>query len=275
VAPFAFPGGDLPIDNPEAADAYTYPPPEILPGLGPAAFATMPLPFDTSYAVDQLEAALDAVRLGVEQQLFSIEQDTQRLEGMYDHLRQQVDGPDFRGIFAEGADDYDKQAGSTGESRSLLVCYFPREANKEMIRNAFAPYGDIESVYLVHKDGKPACYGFVNFRTTEAAALALTAAKNEEIVLVDKRNATWHVKAEWTATNEVPKKPKKKRSPKYDAKSPNTSGAATPPMDLRASLNGYHPMAFYPKPSQQFNFTQPLSYTVQPKPLSYTVPASP
>merc|ERR1719265_1530098 len=107
----------------------------------------MPLPFDTSDAVDQLEAALDAVRLGVEQQLFNIEQDTQHLEGMYDDLRRQVDAPDFSGIFAEalGGADYDKQAGVPGESRSLLVCYFPREANKEMIRNAFCPYGDIES----------------------------------------------------------------------------------------------------------------------------------
>jgi hypothetical protein len=286
VAPFAFPVGDLPVDQESyGADAFTcmpdvpFPPPaEILPGLGPADFATMPVPFDTWDAVDQLEAALDAVRIGVEQQLLNIENDTQRLEGMYDDLRKQVDAPEFSNYLQDGSlqDGADEQSGSPGQSRSLLVCYFPREANKEMIRNAFSPYGDIESVYLVHKDGKPACYGFVNFRTKESAALALKAAKNEEIVLVDKRNATWHVKAEWTATNEVPKKPKKKRSPKVDAKSPNLSGSSTPPMDLRTSLHGYHPMSFYPKPSsQQFNFTQPLSYTVQPKPFSYTVPASP
>ena len=37
----------------------------------------------------------------------------------------------------------------SGGMRSLLVCYFPREANKEMIRTAFAAFGSIESVYLV------------------------------------------------------------------------------------------------------------------------------
>merc|ERR1719331_3538405 len=73
--------------------------------------------------------------------------------------------------------------------RSLLVCYFPREANKEMIRQAFAPFGEIETVYLVHKDGKPACYGFVNFREHESAAAAHEAARLEQIELVDKRNA--------------------------------------------------------------------------------------
>jgi RNA recognition motif-containing protein len=139
-----------------------------------------------------------------------------------------------------------------------------------MIRNAFSPYGDIESVYLVHKDGKPACYGFVNFRTHESAALALTAAKTEEIVLVDKRDAIWHVKAEWTATTDIPRKTKKKKLPKCGAKSPDTSGVATPPMDLWTSLNGYHPASRV----SQFKSTQSLSYTVQ-KPFTYTVPAFP
>merc|ERR1719453_468219 len=94
--------------------------------------------------------------------------------------------------------------------RSLLVCYFPREANKDMIRQAFLPYGAIDSVYLVHKEGKPACYGFVNFHDHACAAAALAAANEEEIVLVDKRETVWHVKAEWTTTTQIPKKPKKK-----------------------------------------------------------------
>ena len=39
----------------------------------------------------------------------------------------------------------------TDEMRSLIVCYFPRESNKDMIRQAFSPYGLIDSVYLVRE----------------------------------------------------------------------------------------------------------------------------
>merc|ERR1719253_1049305 len=102
----------------------------------------------------------------------------------------------------------------TDEMRSLIVCYFPRESNKDMIRQAFSPYGLIDSVYLVHKDGKPACYGFVNFNDHPSAVAAMRAAANKEIVLVDKRNEKWCVKAEWTKSADIPKKPKKKRSKK-------------------------------------------------------------
>jgi hypothetical protein len=98
--------------------------------------------------------------------------------------------------------------------RSLIVNYFPREANKDMLRQAFTPYGQIDSVYLVHKDGKPACYGFVNFHDHASAARAMVAASLDKIELVDKRDVTWHVKAEWTTSSEIPKKPKKKRSKK-------------------------------------------------------------
>jgi hypothetical protein len=69
-------------------------------------------------------------------------------------------------------------------------------------------------VYLVHKDGKPACYGFVNFHDRASAAPALAAANADKIELVDKRDVTWHVKAEWTTSSEIPKKPKKKRNKK-------------------------------------------------------------
>merc|ERR1719159_1088786 len=103
-----------------------------------------------------LEAALEGVRFGVEHQLNVIENDTERLESMYNDLRSQVANAEL----THGIDGM----------RSLLVCYFPREANKEMIRQAFAPYGPIDSVYLVHKDGKPACYGFVNFHDHPSAA---------------------------------------------------------------------------------------------------------
>merc|ERR1719321_2043414 len=178
---------------------------------------------------------------------------------MYDELVDQV------------AEVEDVQPGAS-EMKSLLVCYFPREANKEMIRNAFAPFGTIDSVYLVHKDGKPACYGFVNFAEHSAAKMALEAAQAEQVQLIDKRNVIWRVKAEWTQTNEIPKKPKKKRgkkdTPATAAKSFDfETGATTPPMDLSASLTGhpYHP-SLSPPPmsatSPQFRYMKPLSYSV-------------
>jgi hypothetical protein len=209
------------------------------------------MPADSWRAVEQLEAALELVRRSVETQLDDIECDTQRLETMYDELVDQV------------AEVEETQPGAD-EMKSLLVCYFPREANKEMIRNAFLPFGNIDSVYLVHKDGKPACYGFVNFHEHETAAMALAAAQREEVQLVDKRNVIWRVKAEWTQTNEIPKKPKKKRAKK--AVSDRTpSGATTPPMDLSALVHPYHP-SLSPAPvsttSPMFRYMQPLSYTV-------------
>merc|ERR1719159_557196 len=150
-----------------------------------------------------LEAALEGVRFGVEHQLNVIDNDTERLESMYNDLRSQVANAEL----THGIDGM----------RSLLVCYFPREANKEMIRQAFSPYGPIDSVYLVHKDGKPACYGFVNFHDHESAAAALAAANAGEIQLVDKRDTIWTVKAEWTTSPDIPKKPKKKRSKRKGA----------------------------------------------------------
>jgi len=178
-------------------------------GMDPALFAALPQigelaaqwPNDSWEAVKQLEAALESVRQGVELQLQEIETDTSNLEELCEDMRLQVAGmsPEIEGLES---------------MRSLLVCYFPREANKEMIRTAFAKFGTIDSVYLVHKDGKPACYGFVNFADHHSAVAAMHAAASKEIVLVDKRNEKWCVKAEWTKSADIPKKPKKKRSKK-------------------------------------------------------------
>jgi RNA recognition motif-containing protein len=151
-----------------------------------------------------------------------------------------------------------------GNMRSLLVCYFPREANKEMIRTAFSPFGPIDSVYLVHKDGKPACYGFVNFAEHECAAAALAAANAEKIELVDKRNVVWHVKAEWTLTNDIPKKPKKKRAKRVELTPGKSEESATPPVALTKAMKGYHP-----------KMTGLPTQLRIPRTLSYTVPTSP
>merc|ERR1719287_335886 len=128
--------------------------------MDPALFASLPQigelaaqwPNDSWEAVKQLEAALESVRQGVELQLQEIETDTSNLEELCEDMRMQVAGmsPEVEGLES---------------MRSLLVCYFPREANKE-------------------------------------------------IVLVDKRNEKWCVKAEWTKSADIPKKPKKKRSKK-------------------------------------------------------------
>merc|ERR1719379_2030626 len=93
----------------------------------------VPVPVATDTGDDTNEPSLD-------DQLVATE-DLNFLEYTYDDLR----SPD-----AELMLGYDQM-------RSLIVCYFPREANKDMIRRAFSPYGRIDSVYIVHKDCKPAC----------------------------------------------------------------------------------------------------------------------
>jgi len=97
------------------------------------------------------------------------------------------------------------------------------------------------------------------------AAAAHDAAKQEQIELVDKRNAIWHVKAEWTATNDIPKKPKKKRLQKADRSPAAMSGASTPQLDLRTSLHGYHPKLSTTS-TPNFKFSQ-LSYVVPSVPV--------
>jgi RNA recognition motif-containing protein len=144
--------------------------------------------------------------------------------------------------------------------RSLIVCYFPREANKDMIRRAFSPYGPIDSVYLVHKDGKPACYGFVNFSDHPSAASALAAANSGRIELVDKRDAVWNVKAEWTLSQDIPKKPKKKRFKKDESgKGPEEN---TPSVDLNRALMKYHPNVPIRGLPKHARSVQTLNYTV-------------
>merc|ERR1719428_535485 len=176
--------------------------------------ATLGMAEDPRQAVEELEAALEMVRSGVEQQLHTLEIDTQRLEQLYEDLKGTINMAEVTTECHEGM-------------RSLLVCYFPREANKDMIRRAFLPFGPIDSVYLVHKDGKPACYGFVNFHDHPSAATALAAANAGAIQLVDKRDTIWTVKAEWTTQPEIPKKPKKKRSKgrKVEGVKENETGA--------------------------------------------------
>jgi RNA recognition motif-containing protein len=213
-------------------------------------FASMPVQDDTWIAVRQLEAAFEEMRFGVENQLNVIEADTENLESMYDDLRGQVMSAEF----VNGADGMGM--------RSLLVCYFPREANKEMIRQAFSPYGAIDSVYLVHKDGKPACYGFVNFHDHASAGRALAAANAERVELVDKRNVIWHVKAEWTLSTDIPKKPKKKRGKKKDEGVHKSEESPTPPVALNRAMKGYHPKMTLSGLPQHARIAHSLSYTV-------------
>jgi hypothetical protein len=239
-------------------------------------FTTMPQTADAWGAVDELESAIEACRAGIEKQISVLEDDTRRCEHLCTEMELRVKSLEYGGggggipldpgAFASAcATPEAAENPSDAQPRSLLVCYFPREANKEMIRQAFAPFGEIETVYLVHKDGKPACYGFVNFKEHACAAAALDAAKAEQIELVDKRNAIWHVKAEWTSTNDIPKKPKKKRLQKAAERSPAAmSGASTPQLDLRTSLHGYHPK-FSATSTPSFKFSQ----------LSYVVPSAP
>ena len=193
------------LGSPGSSISRTTPAPELgnkgalAPGDLVQQLVNLPMAADPREAVADLEAALALVKKGVEQQLLCLEEDTNQLETLYEELKGDVMKAEVTTECHEGM-------------KSLLVCYFPREANKDMIRQAFLPYGAIDSVYLVHKEGKPACYGFVNFHDHGCAAAALAAANAEEIELVDKRETVWHVKAEWTTTTNIPKKPKKKRN---------------------------------------------------------------
>lgn len=244
-SPFPLHTGPIPIPPLSAMSMSVPKLPDDLAGVD---FASMPVPDDTWLAVEQLEAALEGVRFGVEQQLNVIEADTENLESMYHDLRGHV----MTHELLHGPDGM----------RSLLVCYFPREANKEMIRQAFSPYGAIDSVYLVHKDGKPACYGFVNFHDNASAARALAAANAERVELVDKRNVIWHVKAEWTLSSDIPKKPKKKRGKKKDEGVQKSEESPTPPVALNRAMKGYHPKMTLSGLPQHARIAHSLSYTV-------------
>jgi hypothetical protein len=173
------------------------------------------VPVAADASEDTKEPSFDDELVAMED-LNVIENITELLESTYDDFRSQ---------------DADAESiAGTDQMRSLIVCYFPREANKDMIRRAFSPYGPIDSVYLVHVNGKPACYGFVNFNDHPSAASALAAAKAGRIELVDKRDVLWNVKAEWTSHQEIPKKPKKKRErgkkDKFDPTTPVDSDCA-------------------------------------------------
>jgi hypothetical protein len=201
----------------------------------------VPAPIDMDSPGDTNEPYFDD-QLVAKEYLNVIDNYTELLESTADDVRSQ-------------ASDGELTPGIT-EMRSLIVCYFPREANKDMIRRAFLPYGPIDSVYLVHKEGKPACFGFVNFNDHPSAASALAAAKANKIELVDKRDVTWNLKAEWTSSSEIPRKPKKKRRKKHES-------SPTPPVDLNSALMMYHPKAIIrglPKHAKEI--TQNLSYTV-------------
>jgi RNA recognition motif-containing protein len=130
-----------------------------------------------------------------------------------------------------------------------------------MIRRAFSPYGPIDSVYLVHKDGKPACYGFVNFSDHASAASAWAAANSGKIELVDKSDVTWNVKAEWTTSLEIPKKPKKKRN-KKDESGKAQEESSTLSDDLKRDLMKYHPNMTIRGLPKHARSVQILNYTI-------------
>jgi len=227
------------------------------------------VPQDSRKAVLELEEELLQVRLGVENQMQNLEDETKQLEDLYATVRGQINHAELTTECHEGM-------------KSLLVCYFPREANKDMLRQAFLPFGIIDSVYLVHKDGKPACFGFVNFRDHSATAAALAAATDDQIELVDKRGVVWRVKAEWTTSSDIPKKPKKKRPTKANRNKENQAATepklfptaqfsysvSLPNFDARTPLVASHGGV----PAKSFQFNVPAS----PMPSSTSAPyASP
>merc|ERR1719253_1556905 len=57
------------------------------------------------------------------------------------------------------------QARNEAMDRTILVCYFPREADRSSLHNTFSKYGTVESVNRVEDPvtKQPKCYGFVRF----------------------------------------------------------------------------------------------------------------
>ena len=83
-------------------------------------------------------------------------------------------------------------------ARTLLIAYFPREANKEEISNCLSKHGKVNRVHLiVEKDTKkPKCYGFVEFLSTEDVNAVLAATEGGAVTMVDTRDHMWHLRAE-------------------------------------------------------------------------------
>jgi len=83
--------------------------------------------------------------------------------------------------------------------RSLLLCYFPREAKEKDLQRALeqipAIYGQIKSIFISSNGEKSKCFGFANFTTHDAARIALLATEQQRIVLDDRRGVQWTLKA--------------------------------------------------------------------------------
>jgi hypothetical protein len=102
---------------------------------------------------------------------------------------------------SEAAQELQQQQQRMKRWKSILICYFPREASEHDIKEAFSQYSDVESVFLVEKNGVPKCYGFVNYYTHEDAVQGLAATEQERIRFKDNRGLDWTVKAEWADGN--------------------------------------------------------------------------
>jgi len=82
-------------------------------------------------------------------------------------------------------------------STCLLVSSLPRCATRTELLSTFGRFGKIVLTSVV----KDKCYGFVTFKTPEAARDAMQRCEQGHVVMPDEAGKPWYVQASWAASN--------------------------------------------------------------------------
>lgn len=129
--------------------------------------------------------------------------------------------PDFCGIaglleplrsaqLASGANALPAEPASTWEAghcprrrcRCLLISYLPRIATRADLASAFGRFGKIAFTSVVQDlRGVSKCYGFVLFKTADAAEEARRHCDQERVIMSDDAGKRWRVQASWAESN--------------------------------------------------------------------------
>jgi len=81
--------------------------------------------------------------------------------------------------------------------RTLLVAYLPRCATEDDVQSAFAGFSTSCVVSIMREGSESKCFGFVKFLTRDEAQSAMLACTNGGIMIKDRSNKAWFVKASW------------------------------------------------------------------------------
>lgn len=79
----------------------------------------------------------------------------------------------------------------------LLISSLPRCATRTELLSTFGRFGKIALTSVV----KDKCYGFVTFKTSEAARDAMQRCEQGHVVMPDETGKPWYVQASWAASN--------------------------------------------------------------------------